>query len=126
MKKSEFVLQEHYIEYPEETTKHWDIRVKAGKHLEEWNIYQDPLMMEKGGLTQVAKKVCRDPNWMKYDRQWVKVGGIPTYVDILDKGDVEIDQKSPTTVIFKFLGERLKGRWQLMRRGSAWLFVKLS
>jgi len=125
MKKSQFVFHEHYIEYPDGTTKHWDIRVKGNSHLEEWNIYEDPRLMEKDVHTQVAKKICRDLKWLEYDKQWIKVGGIPTYVDILDKGEVLVDQKSSTEVFFTFKGEFLKGKWQLLRKGKAWIFTKV-
>jgi len=124
VKKSVFVFHEHTLQYPEGPDVHWDIRVKANSHLEEWNIYEDPLKLEPGEIVQVSKKICRDVKWLTYDKKWIKVGPLWTYVDLLDKGNVDIDQKSPQEVHFNFHGLRFKGEWVLLHKDTAWLFFR--
>jgi len=122
MKKSVFVFQQHTLLYDDQPA-HWDIRVKANSHLEEWNIYEDPLMLPKGHFTQVRHKICRDLSWLDTEGRR-KVDGIWTHVELLDKGPVLIDQKGTNKFLFNFQGSSLKGPWLLERKNGVWIFTR--
>jgi len=105
-----------------EMRPHWDIRIKANSHLEEWNIYEDPLKMEKGQSTKVRHKICREMEWLTAEGK-MKVDGFWTDVSILDKGPVLIALKGVNGFLFDFRGEHLKGTWILAQEDGTWTFM---
>lgn len=124
MKKSIFVFHKHKIPAEGGDSIHWDIRVKADGFLNEWNIYEDPLNLDFDAPTEVRVKKCFDLSWLEAQGKR-KVGGIWTEVEMLDKGEVLINQESKTKITFKFQGKNLRGKWILERARGRWTFTRI-
>jgi len=115
--ETEFVLHKHY----NGVEPHWDIRLKVGDRLLEFNIYRDPLEMGRGDEAKANRKVCKDLTWFIKQGQGIdrKVAGKWTKIDVIDTGKAKILLDTGDEVLFSVDGEKLKGRWLWRRQSGA-------
>jgi len=133
--KITFVLQRHWIprkgivkspKFPEDFVHHWDIRLSSGI---EWNLYKNPTKVAVEEPIRARKKQYSPEKikpWMEISKphKFMLVGPLPTYVDPLDKGKVEIFNMSPTFISMKLHGSKLKGYFIWKKTETDQVFMK--
>lgn len=125
--KLKYVIQKHKA-----TTTHWDLRLQVGDKMYSWVIPKGPSL--KTNERRLAIAVA--PHTVGYGdfegviekglygagkvMQWDK----GTYCFVSDSHDVK---KSIQDGLLKFElhGERLKGKWALVRAGQRWFLIKM-
>jgi hypothetical protein len=123
----EFVLHRHYWD----NKQHWDVRVKLTENpkiLVEWNLWKNPLEAKTGDQIPGLLKSCNDPEkWFITKGTGLprKVGGLETFIDVLDHGKIDIIENTGGFMSMKFYGDKLKGFWVLKRSPEGdWFFIK--
>lgn len=128
LSEAEFVLHRHYWD----NKQHWDIRVKLPedpKELLEWNLYGNPLEVDVEEPIRAVIKTCRQPEkWFITEGKNIMrtVGGLETYIDVIDHGKMNIIEASEGFMSMKFFGNKLTGYWVLKRNpiDNQWYFIK--
>jgi DNA ligase D-like protein (predicted 3'-phosphoesterase) len=117
-----FVIQEH-----KSKKLHWDLRLEDGGVLRSWAVTKKP--STSPSIKRLAIKVEAHP--IEYAKFKGKIPegqyGAGT-VKIWDKGRYILESKKPKKWVVKLKGNKLKGRFALIKTNYAknsWLFFKL-
>lgn len=120
LSSTSFVLQKHWIpkkgvkspKFPADFVFHWDVRLSTGL---EFNLYSDPLTSGSSKIKARKKKYSSESiaPWMRISKvhTFKLVGPLPTYVDPVDKGSVQVIEDTDAFRSFQFKGSKLKGYW---------------
>lgn len=123
-KKRDFVLQRHWWKgqrvVRDVPVEHWDLRM--GVNFPYFNLNANPIV-QKTGISGI-KKTLTDERYMKFEGRippnpeapaWLKPANpnktIPAFIEILDKGKVDVIEHTERFMSFKFYGKKLKGFW---------------
>jgi len=129
LKKCKYVFHEHKIEGKE---PHWDIRIEIEKNkLLEFNLWKNIAKLDK---SRALPKMCYDSSWFIHKGQKLmkKVGEKKSYIWVLDYGDVNILEDTPTFKSFEFSSagvlkdNRLNGYYILKKEDGIYYFEKSS
>lgn len=123
-KKSIYVIQEHHASH-----LHWDLRLEFDGVLKSWAIPKIPPRTK--GEKRLAIHVEDHP------LEYAKFHGIipegnygAGKVEIWDKGNFQLIEKSPKKIIVDISGKKLKGKYALIKTSysgnkKSWLFFKI-
>jgi len=109
--KSQFVLHKHY---GEGIKTHWDIRILAEGRLLEFNIYKNPMEMDKNEEALAGRKYCEDLSWFIVEGQGIEkiVNDLVTKIDVLDRGSAEVLSNDDLQATFILEGGHFQGHYQ--------------
>jgi hypothetical protein len=122
-KKLEFVYHKHQLK---NRKPHYDIRIKIDNNtLYEINLWRD-ITEYKGSLG--IPKICYDISWFIKEGKNIgkNVGNIPSKIDVIDYGTIEIIEDTPTFKSFKLNGKILRGYYVLRKEENRYYFEKSS
>jgi bifunctional non-homologous end joining protein LigD len=117
-----FVVQEHHAR-----RLHWDFRLEMDGVLRSWAVPKGP--PEQAGLRRLAVEV--EDHALSYGSfsGTIRSGYGAGTVTIWDRGRYDLEVREPDKLVFRLRGERLRGRYALVRmRGGAgknWLLQKV-
>ena len=121
VKPLRFVVQRH-----EATRLHWDFRLEMEGVLRSWAIPKEPPTIP--GVRRLAVAVeDHDLDYIGFE------GSIPEgeygagKVEIWDRGAYELESVKPDKLVFELHGEKMKGRYTLVRftdKEENWLLFK--
>jgi bifunctional non-homologous end joining protein LigD len=117
-----FVVQEHHA-----THLHWDFRLEMDGVLKSWAIPKVP--PTKLGIKRLAVPVEDHPlDYIDFK------GVIPEgeygagVVKIWDSGTYELESRTPSKIVFRLLGKKMRGRYVLIQtkwgKGVNWLLFQ--
>jgi len=117
-----FVVQEHHA-----THLHWDFRLEMDGVLKSWAIPKVP--PTKIGIKRLAVPVEDHPlDYISFE------GVIPEgeygagTVKIWDSGTYELESRTPSKIVFRLLGKKMRGRYVLIQtkwgKGVNWLLFQ--
>ena len=95
----DFVLHKHCVRNKDNC--HYDIRIKKGDYLDEFNLYGDIRQLKVGQEVKAHRKTCHSPEkWFITEGKEVKrnIGPIPTWITVLDHGKVQVIEDNPDFV----------------------------
>lgn len=116
-----FVVHEHHA-----THLHWDFRLELDGVLKSWAVPKEP--PTQPGIRRLAVEVEDHP--LSYiDFQGVIPEGMygAGTVTIWDKGVYTLESRKPNKLVFELQGEKMKGRYTLLRftdKPENWLLFK--
>ena len=116
-----FVVQEHHA-----TRLHWDFRLEMDGVLKSWAVPKEP--PTRPGVRRLAVQVEDHPlDYIDFE------GVIPEgeygagTVRIWDRGTYALESRKPEKLVFELHGERMRGRYVLLRftdKPENWLLFK--
>ncbi|NOZ77417.1 MAG: hypothetical protein GXO65_07135 [Euryarchaeota archaeon] len=116
-----YVIQEHHA-----ARLHWDLRLEMDGVLKSWAVPKEP-PREKG-----VKRLCIQTE--DHPLEYADFGEIPEgrygagIVKTWDRGTFRLEDRKPDKLVFDIRGEKLKGRYVLLRFKKAgegnWLFFR--
>ncbi len=116
-----FVVQEHHA-----THLHWDFRLEMDGVLKSWAVPKEP--PTRPGVRRLAVQVEDHPlDYIDFE------GVIPEgeygagTVRIWDRGTYALESRKPEKLVFELHGERMRGRYVLLRftdKPENWLLFK--
>jgi len=117
-----FVVQEHHA-----THLHWDFRLEMDGVLKSWAIPKGP--PTKPNIKRLAVPVEDHPlDYINFE------GVIPEgeygagTVKIWDSGTYELESRTPSKIVFRLLGKKMRGRYVLIQtkwgKGVNWLLFQ--
>lgn len=118
-----FVIHEHHA-----TRLHWDLRLEIGGVLKSWAVPKDPIDVNSG-IRRLAIHVEDHPlDYADFEGTIPKgMYGAGT-VEIWDKGVLKIVECTENKISFELDGEKMKGKYTLIRvprmGEKSWLFIK--
>ncbi len=119
--RQRFVVHEHHA-----THLHWDFRLELDGVLKSWAVPKEP--PTQPGVRRLAVEVEDHP--LSYiDFQGVIPEGMygAGTVKIWDKGVYILESRKPDKLVFELQGERMRGRYTLLRftdKPQNWLLFK--
>lgn len=119
--RQRFVVHEHHA-----THLHWDFRLELDGVLKSWAVPKEP--PTQPGVRRLAVEVEDHP--LSYiDFQGVIPEGMygAGIVKIWDKGVYTLESRKPNKLVFELQGERMRGRYTLLRftdKPQNWLLFK--
>ncbi|MBS7638087.1 ATP-dependent DNA ligase [Candidatus Bathyarchaeota archaeon] len=119
--RQRFVVHEHHA-----THLHWDFRLELDGVLKSWAVPKEP--PTQPGVRRLAVEVEDHP--LSYiDFQGVIPEGMygAGTVKIWDKGVYTLESRKPNKLVFELQGERMRGRYTLLRftdKPQNWLLFK--
>ena len=119
-----YLIQEHHA-----THLHWDLRLEVEGVLRSWAVPKEP--PEEVGVRRLAVEVEDHPlDYASFEGTIAKGEYGAGEVKIWDRGTYDPIEISGNKIIIDISGERLKGKYCLLRtqfRGEAknWLFFKM-
>ena len=113
-----FVVQEHYA-----STHHFDFRLELDGVLKSWAVPKGP--PEEPGIRRLAVQVEDHPVAYGGFAGTIPSGYGAGTVAIWDHGTFELESRLPTKVVFRLTGQRLSGRYSIVRTaGKNWILQK--
>ena len=116
-----FVVQEHHA-----TRLHWDFRLEMDGVLKSWAVPKEP--PTRPGVRRLAVQVEDHP------LDYIDFGGVipegeygAGTVRIWDRGTYALESRKPEKLVFELHGERMRGRYVLLRftdKPENWLLFK--
>lgn len=119
--RQRFVVHEHHA-----THLHWDFRLELDGILKSWAVPKEP--PTQPGVRRLAVEVEDHP--LSYiDFQGVIPEGMygAGAVTIWDKGVYTLESRKPEKLVFELQGEKMRGRYTLLRftdKPQNWLLFK--
>lgn len=108
MNAKRFVVQEHWASH-----HHFDFRLEMDNVLKSWAVPKG--LPEKTGVKRLAIAVEDHPlDYINFEGE-ISEGYGAGIVKIFDKGEYELIEKSEQAIIFELKGEKLKGKYKLMK-----------
>lgn len=150
LKKAKFLLRRHHWKgqfvVRGMPVDHWDLVLdKGAKCLDEFSSMENNPLDHPEGVSCLRKDCCNETPEGKSNKEWMKFYGksippnhpewgnpnkrIPSYMDKVDEGSVNIISDTDTFVSFMFHGKELKGYWIAKRespKAEIWVFSKSS
>ena len=119
-----FVIHKHQASH-----LHWDLRLEMNGVLASWAVPKSPEDLGKKGVKRLAVQVEDHPLEYATFKGTIPEGnyGAGT-VEIWDKGDYTLIEKTPKKILFWLRGKKLKGNFVLIKTGYAkngWLWFKV-
>ena len=114
-----FVVQEHHA-----SRLHWDFRLELDGVLKSWAVPKGP--PEEPGIRRLAVQVEDHPiEYVDFHGDIPSGYGAGT-VKIWDSGSFEMVSREDTKLIFVLKGDRLQGRYNLVKTGQpkSWILLK--
>jgi bifunctional non-homologous end joining protein LigD len=114
-----FVVQEHHAR-----SLHWDFRLELDGVLKSWAVPKGP--PEEPGIRRLAVQVEDHPiDYVDFSGEIPSGYGAGT-VTIWDSGDFEMVSRQDAKLVFVLNGERLRGRYTLVKTGQpkSWILLK--
>ena len=114
-----FVVQEHHASH-----LHYDFRLELDGVLKSWAVPKGP--PEEPGIRRLAVQVEDHPvDYIDFQGVIPSDYGAGT-VAIWDSGTFELLHRDPDKIVFSLDGQRLKGRYTLVRTGETknWMLLK--
>jgi bifunctional non-homologous end joining protein LigD len=113
-----FVVQEHHA-----STRHWDFRLLLDGVLKSWAVPKGP--PEQPGIRRLAVQVPDHPAEYGAFEGTIPSGYGAGSVRIWDSGTFELESRSATKLVFRISGQRLRGRYSLVKTtGKNWILQK--
>jgi len=117
-----FVVQEHKAR-----NLHWDLRLEMNGVLKSWAVPKQPPLRQ--GIKRLAVQVeDHDLSYIDFEGEIAEGYGKGT-VKIWDSGTYELESKHAEKIVVVLHGEKLKGRYCLVKFKKAgdknWLFFKI-
>lgn len=119
-KKNTFVVHEHWA-----SRHHFDLRLEMDGVLKSWAVPKEPPKEE--GVKRLAVQVEDHPFEYKDFQGTIPEGQYGAgKVEIWDKGDYVLEEKTKNKIIFNLKGKKLKGGYSLIlfRPPKNWLLFK--
>jgi DNA ligase D-like protein (predicted 3'-phosphoesterase) len=122
MRKRVFVVQKHHAR-----TLHYDLRIEVEGVLKSWAVPKG--VPEERGVKRLAIQTEDHPvEYADFEGEIPEGHYGAGKVEIWDKGEVDIEEFGERKIVFTLRGERLRGRYALVRfeRGEEdyWLLMK--
>ena len=123
-KKLIFVVNSHFAR-----THHYDLRLEIDGVLKSWAIPKEPPKVK--GVKRLAIQVEDHPLEYAKFKGTIPEGNYGAgKVEIWDKGNYELLEKTPKKIEIKLHGKKLKGNYVLIKTGygdkkKGWLFFKI-
>jgi DNA ligase D-like protein (predicted 3'-phosphoesterase) len=120
---SRFVVQEHHASH-----LHWDFRLEMEGVLKSWAVPKG--VPTQKGLKHLAVEVEDHPvDYIDFEGEIPEGEYGAGLVKIWDKGTYELVERTPDKISFNLNGEKLKGRYHLVRtkwqgKKKNWLIFK--
>ena len=116
-----FVVQEHHASH-----LHWDFRLELNGVLKSWAVPKEPPL--EPGIKRLAVEVDDHAlGYADFEGEIVQGYGKGT-VKIWDRGSFTIESRKPEKIVFMLSGEKMHGRYTIMRFAKAgeknWLLFK--
>ena len=116
--RARFVVQEHHA-----SQLHWDFRLQLDGVLKSWAVPKGP--PEQPGIRRLAVQVEDHPVEYGSFEGTIPSGYGAGTVKIWDEGDLELESRSESKLVFRLRGRRLEGRYSLVRTGGkSWILQK--
>src|SRR5690242_16907231 len=113
-----FVVQEHHA-----STRHFDFRLEMDGVLKSWAVPKGP--PEEPRVRRLAVHVEDHPVAYGDFEGVIPSGYGAGTVKIWDRGTFELESRNPAKLVFHLHGERLNGRYTLLKTGGKnWLLMK--
>jgi len=117
-----FVVQEHHA-----THLHWDFRLEMDGVLKSWAIPKDP--PTKPNIKRLAIPVEDHPlDYINFEGVIPEGGYGAGTVKIWDSGTYELESRTPSKIVFRLLGKKMRGRYVLIQtkwgKGINWLLFQ--
>jgi bifunctional non-homologous end joining protein LigD len=113
-----FVVQEHHA-----SSLHWDFRLEMDGVLKSWAVPKGP--PEEPRVRRLAVQVEDHPVAYGSFEGTIPSGYGAGTVKIWDKGSFELESRAPSKLVFRMRGERLNGRYSLVKTASKnWILQK--
>jgi bifunctional non-homologous end joining protein LigD len=113
-----FVVQEHHA-----SSLHWDFRLEMDGVLKSWAVPKGP--PEDPKVRRLAVQVEDHPVAYGSFEGVIPSGYGAGTVKIWDRGTFEVESRRPEKIVFELHGERLTGRYTLLKTGGKnWLLMK--
>ena len=117
-----FVVQEHHA-----THLHWDFRLEMDGVLKSWAIPKDP--PTKPNIKRLAVPVEDHPlDYINFEGVIPEGGYGAGTVKIWDSGTYELESRTPSKIVFRLLGKKMRGRYVLIQtkwgKGINWLLFQ--
>jgi len=121
--KGGYVYHRHYWDNKE----HWVLRMKVSKDsLQELVLYKDIRYIEVEEPVRVIRKYCDDPEkWFitKGTKVEKKIGGLQTYIDVLEVGKFRIIENTAEFMSMFLKGKDING-YYIAKKEETWVFMK--
>lgn len=119
--KGKFVVQKHDASH-----LHWDFRLEMGGVLKSWAVPKEP--PTRPGVRRLAIQVeDHDLDYIDFEGvipEWEYGAGT---VEIWDRGIYTLESRKPEKLVFELSGEKMRGRYVLLRftdKPENWLLFK--
>jgi DNA ligase D-like protein (predicted 3'-phosphoesterase) len=117
-----YVVQEHHAAH-----LHWDLRLEMDGVLKSWAVPKEP-PKEKGVKRLCIQTVDHPLDYAGFEGEIPEGRYGAGIVKIWDRGSFRLEDRKPDKIVFEIRGEKLKGRYVLLRFKKAgernWLFFK--
>ena len=115
-----FVVHEHHAK---RAGLHYDLRLEFGGVLKSWAMRKEP-PMEKGVKRLLIPQPDHQLDYLDFEGE-ITEGYGKGLVRIWDRGSYEPIEVEEGKLKLKFEGNRLKGRYVLIKSRIGWLFFKI-
>jgi DNA ligase D-like protein (predicted 3'-phosphoesterase) len=112
-----FVIHEHHAR-----KLHWDLRLEIEGVLKSWALPKEPPLTK--GVKRLAIQTEDHPLEYANFEGKIPFGYGKGIVKIWDKGKFKIEKLEENKIVFYLEGEKVKGRYCLVRFKQNWLFFK--
>ncbi|MEZ0346369.1 MAG: DNA polymerase ligase N-terminal domain-containing protein [Infirmifilum sp.] len=119
MAKGRFVVHEHDAR---RAGLHYDLRIEMDGVLKDWAFRKAP-PLEPGVKRYGLQQEDHDLSWLGFEGE-IKEGYGAGTMKIWDKGEYELLESDDDKLVLRFHGEKLRGRYILLRFKEGWLFFK--
>ncbi len=118
--KLRFVVHEHHAK---KAGLHYDLRLEMNGVLKDWAFRKQPPL--KTGVKRFGvQQPDHDLFWLSFEGE-IKDGYGAGTMKIWDKGEYEVLKADKDKIILRFHGEKLNGRYVLLKFKNGWLFFKI-
>jgi len=119
-----YVIHKHYASH-----LHWDLRLEIDEVLKSWAVPKEPPRIK--GVKRLAIQVAdHDLSYADFEGEISQGEYGAGKVEIWDKGNYELEEKTSKKIIFQLNGKKLKGKYCLIKMSygkneKGWLFFRI-